>query len=186
MKQLHRKLCEHHHLKYDGRVQYRMFLKGAGFSVHECIRLFRSEFVKKIPAAKFDKEYAYHIRHSYGLEGARKDYAPLDCEQIIAGNAPGHGQYHGCPFKNWSPSALQTELRRQGLSLHTAMEITQQASAGLYQRACRALFDELHPSSAQYTTKTMHNGQDASTSRANIMRHPNEYLAASMATYVGN
>lgn len=37
MKQLHRKLRENHHLKYDGRVQYRMFLKGAGFSVHECI-----------------------------------------------------------------------------------------------------------------------------------------------------
>ncbi|KAG6597949.1 tRNA pseudouridine(38-40) synthase [Phytophthora cinnamomi] len=83
MKQLHCKLRENHHLKYDGRVQYRMFLKGAGFSVHECIQFFRKEFTKAIPADRFDKEYTYHIRHSYGLEGSRKDYAPLDCEQII-------------------------------------------------------------------------------------------------------
>ncbi|CAI5734602.1 unnamed protein product [Hyaloperonospora brassicae] len=188
MKQLHRKLREHHHLKYDGRVQYRLFLKGAGFSVDECIAFFRSEFLQTIPAVKFDKEYTYHIRHSYGLEGSRKDYAPLDCERIIAGSAPGHGQYHGCPFKHWSPAALQTELRRQGLPRHTSTAIAEQAAAGHCQRACRALFEATHPASALCTQCTEPNGRQVAnaakvrTSRAEFMRHPNAYLAASMAT----
>jgi DNA primase large subunit len=88
MRHLHRKFRENHHLKYDGRVQYRMFLKGLGLSVQESLLFFRSEFVKVIASAKFDKEYAYHIRHSYGLEGSRKDYSPLDCHQILSGPAP--------------------------------------------------------------------------------------------------
>ncbi|KAE9093179.1 hypothetical protein PF010_g17582 [Phytophthora fragariae] len=187
MKQLHRKLRENQHLKYEGRVQYRMFLKGAGFSVHECIQFFRKEFVKAIPAAKFDKEYTYHIRHSYGLEGSRKDYAPLDCEQIIGGGAPSHGQYHGCPFKHWGRPALQDELRRQGLSLQTTLEITQQASAGHCQSACRAFFDATH--SAKFTYNAVHSShQDTSAAPgrrhfdANIAMHPNIYLDASMTT----
>ncbi|KAG7382093.1 hypothetical protein PHYPSEUDO_005307 [Phytophthora pseudosyringae] len=189
MKQLHRKLRENHHLKYDGRVQYRMFFKGAGFSVHECIQFFRAEFVKKIPAAKFDKEYTYHIRHSYGLEGSRREYAPLDCEQIISGSAPSNGQYHGCPFKHWGRPALQGELRRHGLSLQTAMEISQQASAGNCQGACRAFFEATRPCSSsppQFTFNATHpSHQDASaapdrTSNTNIVMHPNAYLEASM------
>ncbi|ETO81416.1 hypothetical protein F444_04251 [Phytophthora nicotianae P1976] len=189
MKQLHRKLRENHHLKYDGRVQYRMFLKGAGFSVHECIQFFRSEFIKTIPAAKFDKEYTYHIRHSYGLEGSRKDYAPLDCEQIISGGAPSHGQYHGCPFKHWGRPALQEELRRHGLSLQAAMEITQQASTGNCQGACRAFFEATHPSTAspaQFAFNAAHSSRTDDSAvpdrvpRANIVMHPNTYLDASM------
>ncbi|CAH0493463.1 unnamed protein product [Peronospora farinosa] len=186
MKQLHRKLRENHHLKYDGRVQYRMFLKGAGFSVHECIQFFRSEFIKKIPAATFDKEYTYHIRHSYGLEGSRKHYAPLDCERIISGSAPSHGQYHGCPFKHWGRVSLQDELRRLGLSMHTSMAITQLASMGHCQSACKALFNETHPSSVAYNTvSTCHQDTLALSGQVpneDIVIHPNLYLDASMAT----
>ncbi|CAH0518471.1 unnamed protein product [Peronospora belbahrii] len=189
MKQLHRKLRENHHLKYDGRVQYRMFLKGAGFSVHECIQFFRSEFIKKMPAVKFDKEYTYHIRHSYGLEGSRKDYAPLDCERIISGSAPSHGKYHGCPFKHWDHITLQDELRRHGLSLQTSMVITQQASTGHCQSACRAFFDETHTSTArQFASQTIQIFHpDTSTlsngiSSTNLIMHPNLYLSASMST----
>ncbi|GMG17889.1 unnamed protein product [Phytophthora fragariaefolia] len=181
MKQLHRKLRENHHLKYDGRVQYRMFLKGAGFSVHECIQFFRAEFIKAIPAAKFDKEYTYHIRHSYGLEGSRKDYAPLDCEKIIGDSAPSHGQYHGCPFKNWGRPALQNELRRHGLSLQTAMEITQQASAGHCQSACKAFFDATHSAKFTHTAANLtHRDSPSHSSGVNVVMHPNVYLDASM------
>ncbi|KAL3671456.1 hypothetical protein V7S43_003378 [Phytophthora oleae] len=190
MKHLHRKFRENHHLKYDGRVQYRMFLKGAGFSVHECLQFFRTEFIKTIPAAKFDKEYTYHIRHSYGLEGSRIDYTPLDCEQIISGSAPSHGQYHGCPFKHWGRPVLQEELRRHGLSLQTAMEITQQVSAGNYQSACRSYFEATHPSTTSTTQLTLnaeHPDRRDNTSpvshqtpNASIVMHPNAYLDASL------
>ncbi|KAG1710797.1 hypothetical protein DVH05_013522 [Phytophthora capsici] len=186
MKHLHRKFRENHHLKYDGRVQYRLFLKGAGFSVHECIQFFRAEFIKIIPAAKFDKEYTYHIRHSYGLEGSRIDYAPPGCEQIISGSTPSHGQYHGCPFKHWGRPALQEELRRHGLPLQTAMEITQQTSAGNYQSACRSFFEATHSSSTSTTPLTLnteHPGRRDNTSpvphQTSIVMHPNAYLDAS-------
>ncbi|KAI9914752.1 hypothetical protein PsorP6_008059 [Peronosclerospora sorghi] len=168
MKHLHRKLREHHHLKYDGRVQYRMFLKGAGVGVNDCIEFFRTEFVQKIPAAKFDKEYAYHIRHSYGLEGSRKDYAPLSCEQIMSRSAPGHGQYHGCPFKHWGQSALQKELRRSRLSLETSTEIMEKASTGHCQSACRVLLCALNLSAAHSSLETLHANHSSG-----IIMHPN-------------
>lgn len=183
MVQLHRKLRANHHLKYDGRVQYRLFLKGAGISVHDCIQFFRSEFIKSIPATKFDKEYTYHIRHSYGLEGSRIDYAPLDCERIISQSPPRHGQYHGCPFRHWDRSVLQDELRRRGLSLESAMEVTQQASAGNCQHACSIFFEKTHSS----TIKNVHAGtQDAfaGLKRTPSLMHPNTYLNASLATII--
>ncbi|RLN97490.1 hypothetical protein BBJ28_00003729 [Nothophytophthora sp. Chile5] len=184
MKQLHHKLRENHHLKYDGRVQYRLFLKGVGFSVYETLQFFRTEFTKKIPPAKFEKEYAYHIRHSYGLEGSRRDYAPLSCEQIINGSAPSHGQYHGCPFKHWGRAALQDELRRHGVSLQSAMEIARQAAAGEFQGACRAFFEASHPASASYAqlaaSATRSAGQGQLGLHASSVAHPNEFLDASM------
>ncbi|RLN86801.1 hypothetical protein BBJ28_00008588 [Nothophytophthora sp. Chile5] len=184
MKQLHHKLRENHHLKYDGRLQYRLFLKGVGFSVYETLQFFRAEFVKKISPAKFDKEYAYHIRHSYGLEGSRRDYAPLSCEQIIHGSTPSHGQYHGCPFKHWGRAALQDELRRHGVSLQSAMEIARQAAGGEFQGACRAFFEASHPASASYAHLTANAPHSAGLGQlalhASSVAHPNEYLDASL------
>ncbi|CEG43179.1 dna primase large subunit-like [Plasmopara halstedii] len=182
MKQLHRKLRENHHLKYDGRVQYRLFLKGAGMSVHECIQFFRSEFIKTIPASKFDKEYAYHIRHSYGLEGSRKDYKPLSCEQIISNNAPNHGQYHGCPFKHWDRQALQDEIYRCHVPVRTAMDILQQATSGNFQRACTSFFYATHHRTP--LTRLPNCPDSDRTGIAPIMMHPNAYLNASLDTSI--
>lgn len=186
MKQLHRKLRENHHLKYDGRVQYRLFLKGAGFSVHDCIQFFRFEFIKTIPAAKFDKEYTYHIRHSYGLEGSRKDYSPFTCEHILSHGAPRHGQYHGCPFKHWDRQALQDEVNRCGVPAHTAMEILHHASTGNYQSACTSFFKATHcgntlPQLATFPIGASNADSDRTVAAPFVM-HPNAYLNASLAT----
>lgn len=176
MRQLHHKLRANHHLKYDGRVQYRLFLKGLGFSVHETMTFFRTEFIQIIPTARFDKEYAYHIRHSYGLEGARKDYRPLSCEQIIDGSAPRQGQFHGCPFKHWDSAALRQELHRDcsRVQPETADRIVNQAETGGYQSACRALLAASLPSSAGLELQQLHPNAYVDASRVAAHQQQNQ------------
>uniref|UniRef100_A0A803TCG0 DNA primase large subunit n=1 Tax=Anolis carolinensis TaxID=28377 RepID=A0A803TCG0_ANOCA len=95
MRQLHKALRENHHLRHGGRMQYGLFLKGIG----------------KLDADKFDKGYAYNIRHSYGKEGKRTDYTPFSCMKIIMSNPPGQGDYHGCPFRHSDPELLKQKLQ---------------------------------------------------------------------------
>ena len=66
---LNRALRSAHHLKHYGRLQYGLFLKGLGLTLDEAIHFWRNEFIRKVGAEKFDKEYLYNIRHYYGKEG---------------------------------------------------------------------------------------------------------------------
>ena len=47
---------------------------------------------------KFDKEYAYNIRHNYGQEGKRADYTPYSCGKVISD--------HACPYAATEESEL--------------------------------------------------------------------------------
>lgn len=71
----------------------------------------RSEFTKIMEVEKFEKQYAYNFRHSYGKEGKRADYTPYSCLKIITTNQPGTGDYHGCPFKHSDKDALKRRLQ---------------------------------------------------------------------------
>lgn len=180
MKHLHHKLRENHHLKYNGRVQYRMFLKGLGVSVGESLVFFRSEFVKVMPTATFEKEHAYHIRHSYGLEGSRKDYEPLACAQIIHGSTPRHGQYHGCPFRHWDEATLCRELSRCGLDPSTVSRVAGEVGQGRSQSACRMLFDATHHVSyAQAAQQSQGTGVAVQGGGGVVVQHPNAYVEVS-------
>lgn len=44
----------------------------------------KSEFTKRMPAEKFDKQYSYNVRHNYGKEGKRQDYTPYSCMKVRA------------------------------------------------------------------------------------------------------
>ena len=44
---------------------------------------------------KFDKEYSFNIRHSYGKEGRRLNYDTWSCAAILKGERP-----KGCMLKN--------------------------------------------------------------------------------------
>lgn len=67
------------HLKHGGRLTFGLFLKGIGLSLEDSIKFWKNEFVKKMPADKFDREHAYGIKHNYGKIGKRVDYNPYGC-----------------------------------------------------------------------------------------------------------
>lgn len=65
--------------------------------------------------AKFDKNYAYNIRHNYGKEGGRKNYTPYSCMKIIMGNEPKAGEAHGCPFRHFDAASLKRLIEKSGV-----------------------------------------------------------------------
>ena len=46
-----------HHLRHEGRRQLQLYMKGIGLSLEEAMLFWKTEFCKKIPAEKFEKEY---------------------------------------------------------------------------------------------------------------------------------
>uniref|UniRef100_A0A8C5HCN1 DNA primase large subunit n=1 Tax=Gouania willdenowi TaxID=441366 RepID=A0A8C5HCN1_GOUWI len=112
MRHLHQALRENHHLRHGGRMQYGLFLKGIGLSLEQALQFWRSEFIRgKVDADKFDKAYAYSIRHMFGKEGKRTDYTPYNCMKVILSNPPSQGDYHGCPFRHSDPELLKQKLQ---------------------------------------------------------------------------
>lgn len=77
MRNLNTTLRTNKHLKHFGRQQYNLFLKGIGLSVEEALLFWRKSF-SGMTDDKFNKEHRYNIRHGYGLEGGRKNYAPKE------------------------------------------------------------------------------------------------------------
>lgn len=74
MKNLHTNLRRDKHLRHGGRMQYGLFLKAIGLSIEEALVFWRMAF-SNMTDDKFRKDYAYNIRHNYGLEGHRKNYS---------------------------------------------------------------------------------------------------------------
>jgi DNA primase large subunit len=111
MQLLNKNLTYDGHLKHWGRLQYGLFLKGIGLSLDDSLSFWRNKFSKKTPLDKFEKEYSYNIRHSYGKEGKRNDYIPYSCNKIQVNlPAPSSGDHHGCPFKIYSEDRLKSML----------------------------------------------------------------------------
>lgn len=95
MRNLHGRLRQDQHLKHWGRLQYTLFLKVCtilftvsarqtpltleaqvlGLPIDEAVQFWRQAYGNTMSDDKFAKEYRYNIRHSYGLEGKRQNYA---------------------------------------------------------------------------------------------------------------
>jgi DNA primase large subunit len=67
---MHRALQREHKVKHWARLQYGLFLKGAGLSLDEALLFWESHFTKVMSHDQFMKGYSYAIRHSYGKEGS--------------------------------------------------------------------------------------------------------------------
>ncbi|CAI5740377.1 unnamed protein product [Peronospora destructor] len=166
MRSLYKGLKLNHHLKFAGRQQYGLFLKGIGLQLDDAIAYWKQEFCKKMSVDDFNKKYAYNIRHNYGKEGKRKDYAPSNCMRIITGDPPKNGEYHGCPFRHFEQEHLRKAL--QGVPEGDKQEILSLAEHHHYQIACKKYFEATHPSSDPDV----------------LINHPNGYFDESRKYYV--
>ncbi|NWV81013.1 PRI2 primase, partial [Dasyornis broadbenti] len=145
MRQLHRTLRDSHHLRHGGRMQYGLFLKGIGLTLEQALEFWKKEFIRgKVDADKFDKGYAYSIRHNYGKEGKRTDYTPYSCMKIIMSNPPGQGDYHGCPFRHSDPELLKQKLQSYKIPPSGITQILELVKGMHYQLACQKYFELTH------------------------------------------
>lgn len=170
MKNLHVNLRKEHKLKHWGRLQYGLFLKGAGLNMESALLFWESHFSKIMNHDQFVKTYDYSFRHMYGKKGARKNYTPYSCMKIIMGTPPEVGGHHGCPYRHMSESHLTSLLRAQHLSEPNVTQIMELAKHSHYQQACQHHFDVVHPG---------HNNMDLKMSDA-ANTHPNAWFQTSV------
>jgi DNA primase large subunit len=141
MAQLQMALNKEKHLKHWGRLQYGLFLKGAGLSLEDALAYFERMFVGK----DFNKEYSYNVRHMYGKEGKRANYPPYNCAKIINSNAPNANEHHGCPYKHSTVQEVTMMLNKLGIAPSKQKGIIAQQQSHNYQLACVEHFKAVHP-----------------------------------------
>lgn len=163
MRFMHDGLRADHHLKYFSRMQYGLFIKAAGLTLEEALQFWRIEFTKKMDVDKFEKQYAYNIRHIYGKEGKRQDKMAYNCMKIITSNQPAPGDYHGCPFKHSDADILQRRLLSYNLAKDSTKEIIDLVKKQHFQVACARYFEVTH----KLPEGSMN------------LNHPNEYFSES-------
>ena len=155
MKHLHNSLKREHKLKHWGRLQYGLFLKGAGLELEDANLFWESQFTKAMPHDQFVKQYAYSFRHMYGKEGARKNYTPYSCMKIIMGTPPEAGAFHGCPYRHSNDGQLVAMLGALKIGGQETKEIVTLAKTSNYQLACQKHFDFTHPGHQQMDVKNV-------------------------------
>ncbi|KAI5853498.1 eukaryotic and archaeal DNA primase, large subunit-domain-containing protein [Tricharina praecox] len=178
MTHLHRTLRKAKHLKHFGRLQYGLFLKGIGLSVEEALTFWRTAF-SSTPSEKFDKEYRYNVRHSFGLEGQRKNYRAKSCQQILTETPPGNGEAHGCPYRHFSPENLNMFLAQQmGVKDAAVLRgVTQDVAVTKFHMACNRVFEHIHREEIRKAKEQVSNGGPPAVLETII--HPNEYFVRS-------
>lgn len=172
MKHLWILLRKDRHLKYGGRQQLNLFLKGIGLPIEEAMIFWQKAFANT-SEEKFRKEYKYGIRHNYGLEGSRKNYQPKSCVAIITGSV-GPQESHGCPFKEFSQNNL-TQYLNQVYKIDSknsvAKDILEFKKTQNYHLACTCLWEHEHRSFGVKKGDGLGQGETVS--------HPNRYFEAS-------
>ncbi|XP_019704573.1 probable DNA primase large subunit [Elaeis guineensis] len=146
MRHLFEKLREDHHLRHGGRMQLGLFLKGVGLKLDDALAFWKMEFSQKVGTERFDKEYAYTIRHNYGKEGKRTDYTPYSCHKIIS-STPGVGDHHGCPYRHFSEENLRAALGKIGVGSRALDDVMDKVRNRHYQLACTLTFEAIHAAS---------------------------------------
>ncbi|GMR55937.1 hypothetical protein PMAYCL1PPCAC_26132 [Pristionchus mayeri] len=129
-------LRKNHHLKHGARRQYGLFLKAIGLSLEEALAFFREEFTHKMDSDKFEKQYAYNIRHMYGKEGKRQEYSAFSCASIILNNPPGPEDCHGCPYKHSSEERLRAALKAAKIKSEHIDEMVALSKINQFDKAC--------------------------------------------------
>ncbi|KAI4193969.1 MAG: hypothetical protein LQ350_008052 [Teloschistes chrysophthalmus] len=193
MRNLHMALRKNSHLKYFGRFQYTLFLKGLGLSMEDCLTFWRQSF-RLITDETFNKEYRYNIRHAYGDVGGDairrgRGYSPLSCQKILTEHPPGSGETHGCPYRHFSAENLTTLLQATGVSDREVLRgVKEDVEKKRYHIACNRVFEWAHKSEIRQVKEM---GTSRTTDLDTIV-HPNTYfkrsylLKATLAGEVGH
>ena len=144
--------------------------------------MFWRKAFSNITDEKFNKEYRYNVRHSYGLEGNRKNYSPYrfvclaishvmlisSCQQIILGPQPGAGDAHGCPFRTFGIDNLVASCQSLGINDTRQLREIQDAIQGKhYHVACTKVWEYTHPGYKEGLVESI--------------SHPNQYFERSIA-----
>jgi DNA primase large subunit len=180
MRNLHMNLGANSHLKHHGRLQYTLFLKGIGLSLEECIIFWRKSF-KLMTDDKFQKEYRYNVRHSYGDVGGDanrrgRGYTPYSCQKILTEPLPGPGQAHGCPYRTFTPENLTSLLQRVGVQDRDLLKtVKEDIHKQRYHVACNRVFEHSHKKEIK---KVKDDGSWSATDLDTIV-HPNTYFKRS-------
>lgn len=164
---IERHLNKYSHLNHYGRLQFSLFLKGAGLPLKESLKFFQKKYEKKITLEKFEKEYAYNIRHSYGQEGKRISYLPYTCNKLINMIEPIGKECHGCPFKTYSTDNLRNILNTCDLKPMDIEAILNKKKRNQFQLSCTKYFKGKFP-------EVPTNG---------IGTHPNKYFTLAMKAF---
>ncbi|KAK6455277.1 DNA-directed DNA polymerase alpha, DNA primase subunit [Scheffersomyces xylosifermentans] len=167
---LQRNMMDNSHLRFTGRQQLALFLKGIGLSIDEAMKFWSYQFTKNptsMTIEKFNKEYRYNIRHTYGLEGARTKYQPWNCANIMAQPKPLKGEYHGCPYRDLGTESLIMSLNEMGIhDQHELNQVMEDVDRRDYTVACTRVFELTHKQ--QLATQKSFEGMHIS--------HPNLYF----------
>ncbi|KAJ8985642.1 hypothetical protein NQ317_015138 [Molorchus minor] len=164
IKSIHEILRKNHHLKYDCKMQYGIFLKCSGFEYEDAMVFWRDEFTQKMDTEQYDKKYLYLFKHQYGKVGSRLDYKPYSCQQIQSWS-PGPLQHHGCPFKHWDIDKVLKRCENDGLNNENVGFIRNYMREGKYAEACTTYFSASHR-----------------IFKENLIESPNQYFEESCKT----
>lgn len=172
MSQLHSGLTRDHKLRHNARLQYYLFLKGAGLSMDESVAFFSREFTKIMSLEKWTKEYSYTIRHLYGQEGARKSRTPYGCPKIIMGQPPASGEHHGCPYRHYDAENLSSLLTKLEIGTPSDRNVMlKHVHEHNYQLACAKHFEVAHPGAVSAEGVNLEG----------VGNHPNAWFMASVS-----
>lgn len=152
-KHLQTNMMAQSHLRHEGRQQLSLFLKGIGLSVDEALKFWSHSFTSgphAMTPERFNKEFKYNIRHTYGLEGARTNYKPWDCARILLRPAPGKNEYHGCPYRDMSVDALSSQLGEMGVGAVDLKSVLGDVERKDYTVACTRVFEITHNVQAEH------------------------------------
>ena len=166
---IQRHLNKFSHLMHVGRLQYTLFLKGAGLPIEEALKFYQKKYEKKCSLAKFNKQYAYYIRHAYGLEGRKANYMPYNCDRLISFNVPMGNECHGCPFKNYNADNLRSILTTCNLRDSDIEDILSRKKNKEYKICCVKYFQ----------------GKFIGSNGEGIGMHPNQYFSSAMRILKG-
>ncbi|KAA8902507.1 hypothetical protein TRICI_005868 [Trichomonascus ciferrii] len=171
MRWMHNSDRARHHAFYDNRTQYGLFLKGIGLSVEESLKFWRSVFNTLTDDQYKKQNYAYNVRHSYGLEGSRQDYRPKNCMEII--KATDTSKHCGCPFRGFEISRLTDELKAMGITdTQELAQVKDLVNKNRYHVACGMVYEFTHKNDTRQLEHTI--------------TSPNEYFERSFSLEKGD